>query len=79
MKYAHMVAFLLLVVGGINWGLWGLFGFDLVGWLGFALGDIVAKAIYVLIGVAAVYELVTHKKNCRDCGGDAPKGVAPSM
>lgn len=67
MKALHMVAFLLLVVGGLNWGLVGLLNLDLVELL---LGSVpfAQQAVYVLVGLSAVYEVVTHKKNCCACG-----------
>jgi uncharacterized membrane protein YuzA (DUF378 family) len=70
MKALHMLTFLLLVVGGLNWLLVGAFNFDLVATL---LGDMstLSRAVYVLVGVSAVVELVTHKKNCRLCNPGA--------
>lgn len=44
----------LLIVGGINWGLWGLFSFDLVAWICGGSMTIFAKIIYTLVGLAAV-------------------------
>jgi uncharacterized protein len=65
-KSVHMVAFILLVVGGLNWGLVGLFGFDLVEAI---LGSwpMAVKIVYVLVGLSAVYEILTHKKHCTVC------------
>lgn len=70
MKVLHMVTFLLLVVGGLNWLLVGAFDFDLVATL---LGDMSAlsRLVYVLVGISALVELLTHKKNCRLCGPQA--------
>lgn len=70
MKALHMVTFLLLVVGGLNWLLVGAFNFDLVATL---LGNmsVLARAVYVLVGVSALVELLTHKKNCRMCSPQA--------
>lgn len=70
MDKLHSVAFILLVVGGLNWGLDAL-GFNVVDML---LGSwpVVAKIVYLLVGVSAIYIAVTHKKNCRDCGSGAP-------
>ncbi len=69
-KTIHMVTFIRLFVGGLNWLLVGLFGFDLVvaitSYLG-SMGPTIAKVIYVAVGVSAVYELATHKKDCRTC------------
>lgn len=68
MKMLHCVAFTLLVVGGLNWGLIGLFNFNLVtSVLGFAPG--LEKIVYILVGVSAVYLAATHMASCRDCKG----------
>lgn len=67
MKQLHMVAFLLLVVGGLNWLLVGLFQMDLVASLFGGASSMLAKAVYVLVGLSAVFEVVTHKTNCRTC------------
>lgn len=68
-KKLHMVTFLLVIVGGVNWGLVGLFGFDLVAWLFVDLLQmpILERAVFVVVGLAAVYELWTHKRKCSDC------------
>ncbi len=65
MKSLHMVTFILLVVGGLNWGLDAL-NYNLVEML---LGSwpVVVKAVYILVGLSAVYELATHKNNCSAC------------
>ena len=53
---------LLIIVGGLNWGLIGLFKFDLVAWicggLDFGQTNAASRIIYILVGLAAVYELV---------------------
>ncbi len=50
------VAFVLVIVGGVNWGLVGLFNFDLVAVL-FGQMTIISKAVYILVGVSALYML----------------------
>jgi uncharacterized protein len=67
MKALHMVAFVLLIVGGLNWGLSAL-GYNLVNML---LGrwEMVEKVVYILVGLSAVLEGVTHNKNCKHCAG----------
>jgi len=62
----HMVTFLLLVVGGLNWLLIGVFQFGIGDLLG-GMEAPVTRVIYILIGLAAVYELATHKANCKNC------------
>lgn len=68
MKGLHMVTFLLLVVGGLNWLLVGAFDFDLVATI-FGEMTAVARVVYVLVGLSAIFELVTHKKSCLMCKG----------
>ncbi|MEK7462003.1 MAG: DUF378 domain-containing protein [Patescibacteria group bacterium] len=60
-----MVTFILLVVGGLNWLLVGAFELNLVTTI-FGEGNL-TKAIYILVGLSAVYELLTHKKSCTMC------------
>jgi len=66
MKGLHMLAMLLLLVGGLNWGIYGIWGWD-VGQLFGGMQATVSRVIYVLVGLAALYELVTHKGRCKDC------------
>jgi uncharacterized membrane protein YuzA (DUF378 family) len=56
MKTIDVIAAVLLVIGGLNWGLVGLFEFDLVAAL-FGTSPL-AKLVYVLVGVAAVYQMI---------------------
>jgi len=72
MKMVHTVAWILLIVGGLNWGLTAL-GWNVVDML---LGSwpVVVQIVYLLVGASAIYELVTHRKNCKECttsGGSA--------
>ena len=66
MKALHMTAFVLLVVGGLNWGLWALFNLNLVNTV---LGSwpSVEKIVYILVGVSAVYIGATHMNDCKIC------------
>ncbi len=67
MKGLHMVTFLLLVVGGLNWLVFALWGTD-VGQLLGGMDSTPAKAVYVLVGLSALYELFAHKKHgCSTC------------
>jgi len=67
-----MIACVLLVVGGLNWGLVGLGGF-----LGQELNVVklvlgqwpqVEWVVYLLVGVSAVLHLVLCSKGCEKCG-----------
>lgn len=60
MRTMDVIAAVLLVVGGLNWGLVGTANFDLVAML-FGSGSILAKIVYTLVGVAAVYQAISLK------------------
>ncbi len=62
-----MVTWILLVVGGINW-LLAVFGYELGGWLFGGMDQPVSKVIYLLVGLSAIYAILTHKNNCKMCG-----------
>jgi uncharacterized membrane protein YuzA (DUF378 family) len=57
---------LLIIVGGLNWGLVGIFKFDLVAWicggLDFGQTNAASRIIYIVVGLAAVYELALLPK-----------------
>lgn len=62
----HGLTFLLLVVGGLNWLLVGVFQTDIGAWLG-GMDEMVSRVIYVLVGLSAIYEIAMHKKMCKAC------------
>ena len=65
MKALHMVTFILLVVGGLNW-LAAAFNMNVVDKV-FGMGSSVSMIIYVLVGVSAIVQVVTHKGYCKYC------------
>lgn len=48
------IALVLVIVGGLNWGLVGLLQFDLVAAI-FGAGSLLANIVYILVGLAALY------------------------
>lgn len=58
MKNLDVLSWVLLIVGGLNWGLVGLFEFDLVAAIGGGIDTILSRLIYGLVGLAAVYQVV---------------------
>jgi uncharacterized membrane protein YuzA (DUF378 family) len=56
MKSLNILTLILLVVGGLNWGLVGAFGFDLVAAI-FGGGSLLARLVYVLVGLSALWQL----------------------
>ena len=66
-KTLHMIAWILLIVGGLNWLLQGLIGWEIGDLLG-GMSAPISRLIYILVGLSAVFEIVTHKKTCKMCG-----------
>lgn len=66
MKELHMLAFALVVIGGLNWLLVGIAGWD-VGQLFGGQGATVSRVIYVLVGLSALLLVFNHKKDCKAC------------
>ncbi len=68
MRGLDVTAIVLLVIGGLNWGLIGLFDFNIVSAI-FGVGSTISRFIYSLVGLAAIYEVfqwrsVQHRWSC---------------
>lgn len=71
MMMMHKTAYALVIVGALNWGLVGLFDFNLVNML-FGAWPMVEKLVYILVGLSAVYEAMIHMSYCKECMMDMP-------
>ena len=49
------IALIISIIGSINWGLIGLFQFDLVAWLFGGQGSIISRIIYGIVGLAGLW------------------------
>lgn len=67
MKALNMVSLILVIVGGINWGLVGVFNVDLVALI-FGAMSLVSKIIYILVGLSAINMIFIASK-CKCCVG----------
>lgn len=79
-----MIAWILVMVGGLNWGLIGIGMFAGGSWnlvhMIFGSMPQVEWIVYVLVGLSAVYEIVMHKSNCKMCGmGGMSSGMGAGM
>jgi len=54
MNILDWIAWLLVVIGGLNWGLVGIFEWDLVAAI-FGDGALVSRIVYTLVGVSTLY------------------------
>ena len=60
MKSLDVIVASLLVIGGLNWGLVGLFNFDLVANI-FGGGAALARIVYIVVGLSALYQAMQWK------------------
>jgi uncharacterized membrane protein YuzA (DUF378 family) len=66
-KLLHIVTMSLVIVGALNWGLIGLLDMNVVH-SAFGAVPMVEQWVYVLVGVSALYVLLTHAQDCKVCG-----------
>jgi uncharacterized protein len=57
-----LISLILLIVGGLNWGLVGLFNFDLVATI-FGARSTLARIVYIVVGLASLYMIYFDVKN----------------
>ena len=60
MHILKIISYILVIIGAINWGLIGIFGFDLVATL-FGETSLLTRIVYILVGIAAVILLFLNK------------------
>ena len=65
MSILDWVALALVIVGGLNWGLVGAFGFDLVAAI-FGEMSMISRLVYILVGLAALYMIYFATKIGQD-------------
>ena len=64
MSAVDWIAMTLLIIGGVNWGLIGLFNFDLVASM-FGYMTSLSRLVYILVGLSALYSIYTASKMSR--------------
>ena len=55
MTIINKIALAIAIVGTLNWGLVGLFSFDLVAWLFGGAGTVLARIVYILVAIAGIW------------------------
>lgn len=58
MSVLDWIAFVLVVIGGLNWGLVGIFNFDLVAAI-FGEMALISRIVYSLVGISAIYAIIS--------------------
>lgn len=64
MKYVEYVAYALLIIGGLNWGLVGLFDYNVVSAI--VTHPVALKVVYGLVGLSAIWAIVDWWKCCHN-------------
>lgn len=72
MNILDRIALALTVIGGVNWGLVGVFRFDLVAWICGGQTAIISRIIYTLVGISALWCLALL---FRDWDGERDTGT----
>lgn len=70
----HKIAFILVIIGGLNWLLIGAIEWG----VGDVLGAGISRIVYLLVGLSALYLIFTHKSSCKACekvGGASMGGM----
>jgi hypothetical protein len=59
MIIANVISYILVLVGALNWGLYGIFNFNLVGWIFQGSRSIGSIIVYIAVAVAAVWLIIS--------------------
>lgn len=70
MNLFYKIALIILIIGGINWGLIGFFSFDLVAWIFGGSSSILARIIYSLVGLSALCAIPSLFSSCSSQSSD---------
>ena len=54
MQTFYKVCLILMIIGGINWGIYGIWGFNAVGWLLGGSMSWLSRTVFIIVGVSAV-------------------------
>ncbi len=78
MKFLNVLALLLVVLGALNWGLWGFFQFDVVAWLLNGNTTAMSRLVYAIIGLAGLWSFKCFGKCCKAICCCKKEGEGPS-
>ena len=65
MRALKIISYILVIIGALNWGLVGLFNIDLVALI-FGEMTILARIVYILVGISAIISLITSYRDITD-------------
>jgi uncharacterized membrane protein YuzA (DUF378 family) len=73
MKPLNLITLIVLIVGGLNWGLVALANFDLVATL-FGADSMVSRIVYILVGASALWQLIPLFESFKSSEASAQRG-----
>jgi uncharacterized membrane protein YuzA (DUF378 family) len=65
MKGLNLISMILLIIGGINWAIVGIAGYNIVATV-FAFAPMITTIVYVLVGLAALYQIMPLSKQLQE-------------
>jgi uncharacterized membrane protein YuzA (DUF378 family) len=65
MKGLNLISMLLLIIGGINWAIVGIAGYNIIATI-FSFAPIITTIVYVLVGLAALYQIMPLTKQFQE-------------
>jgi uncharacterized membrane protein YuzA (DUF378 family) len=74
MRIVNLIASILIVVGALNWGLWGFFQFDLVAFLFGGMSAPISRVIYALVGLAGLWKVKCMISKASSCSSGKKGG-----
>ncbi len=75
MHALNIITLILLIVGGLNWGLVGLFQADLVAALFGGQGALLSRIVYILVGLSALWQLMPLSRSFSRSEPGAQRGI----
>lgn len=76
MSMFQKILLFLVIVGGLNWGIYGIWGLNLVGWLCGGIGWL-ARTVFILVGIAAICLIPALFMASRGDGREGREAGAP--
>lgn len=76
MKVINFLALILVLIGALNWGLWGFFQFDFIAWLCGGTASGLSRLIYTLIGLSGLWGL-KFLGHCKALCGNSNDSCGP--
>lgn len=59
MVIVNLISYILVLLGAVNWGLYGIWGFNLVGWIFQDVRAVGSVIVYIVIAVAALWLIIS--------------------